>query len=179
MTLVVLALIGALQTSASSDAFLARCDLQGLYDEMASAAIASKSARDIDMFHDVFYDASWAFIDAQKQRHDWSEMRQRRIDELQQPLPETIRLAIDSVTTTPTGATALVHLITVRRVTDADGRYGRPGLVHTIAETTPVRDTWIRSGSAWRLRLREQLGAPAVLIDKLPAEIENPRCPTH
>jgi hypothetical protein len=178
MTLVIAVLIGALQTGTLPDGFVVRCDLQAIYDEMASTTVASRSPADIDMFHSVFYTQDWAFVDADHQRHEWTEVRRQQIDALQQPALEMFRMAIQTLTQTTNGAAALVHVITVRRFTDVDGKYGKPGLVHTIAEITTMRDTWMQAGSLWRLQLREQLAAPQQLIDKLPPDIESPRCPT-
>jgi hypothetical protein len=51
------------------------------------------------------------------------------------------------------------------------------GLTHTIAEVTPMRDSWIKDGAVWKLQSRVQLAAPTVFVDKLPPDIENPPCP--
>jgi len=178
MILAIAVLIGALQTAAPPDAFLVRCDLQSTYDEMASTTAASRSPDDIDMFHSVFYAPDWAFIDVDHHRHDWTEMRRQQIEALHEAAPEMFRLAIQTISVTPGGAIAVVNVITVRKITDTDGKYGKPGLVHTIAEITSMRDTWAQVDSLWRIQLREQLGPPQQLIDKLPPDIEKPRCPT-
>jgi hypothetical protein len=177
VTILVLTLIGALHTSAAQDTFSIRCDLQGIYDEMTATTLGSKTAYDIDLFRDVFYTPTWTFIDVNGQRHDWKEMRERRLGDLQHPALTTMRRSIDKLTVTADGATSLIHFITMKNVLDDQGRYGRPGASHTIAEVTSMRDTWVKSGVTWKLDTRQQLSAPKILIDKLPSEIESPRCP--
>ena len=41
------------------------CDLQALYDDIASATWLSKTAEDVDLFHDVSCASDFVFIDAQ------------------------------------------------------------------------------------------------------------------
>ncbi len=179
MTLVIAVLIGALQTAPLTEAFVVRCDLQAIYDEMASTTLAARSAADVDMFHNVFYTPDWAFIDVDHQRHEWADLRRQEIEALSRPAPQMFRMAIQTLSTAANGATVVVRVITVKRFTDAEGKYGKPGLEHTIAQITEMRDAWVRDGGLWRMQLREQLAAPRQLVDKMPADIENPRCPTQ
>ena len=53
---------------------------------------------------------------------------------------------------------------------DNDGRYGRKGGSHTLAEATVFRDSWIKVADDWKLKSREQIGQPRVLVDKPPSE---------
>ncbi|HZR23910.1 MAG TPA: hypothetical protein VFA59_10010 [Vicinamibacterales bacterium] len=178
MTLAIAVLIGALQAGVP-DAFAVRCDLQGTYDEMASAMITAQSAADIDMYHDTFYASDWVFTDIRNQRHEWPDIRRAQVDALQAPAPDTLRFPIQKLSSTGSSVTALVHVVTVRTVTDVDGKYGAPGKVHTIAETTPMRDTWIRVGNLWRLQARQQVGPTQQRVDRLPHDLKSPRCPTQ
>ncbi len=177
MNILIFAMVGILQAT-PQDLFSMRCDLQGVYDEIAQATLSSRTAKDIDMFHDVFYAPNWVFVDSNGQRHVWNELREQAIGAASQQTFTTMRQMIQEVTPVADGATALVNFITVKTVTDNDGKYGRPGLTHTIAEVTPMRDTWMKTGVTWKLQSRVQLGAPKVFIDKMPPDIENPRCPS-
>ena len=53
---------------------------------------------------------------------------------------------------------------------DYDGRYGRKGGFHTVTEATVFRDGWIRVADDWKLKSREQIGQPKLLVDKPPSE---------
>ena len=67
-------------------------------------------------------------------------------------------------------ATVLVNVTTVRTVIDNDGQYGSKGRSHTLAETAVYRDGWVRVGDEWRLKSREQVGQPKVVVDRAPSE---------
>jgi hypothetical protein len=56
------------------------------------------------------------------------------------------------------------------RVVDNDGRYGRKGGSHTLTEATVFRGSWIKVADDWKLKSREQIGQPKVLVDKPPSE---------
>ena len=176
LTVLILTLFGFLQVQ-NPETFSVRCDLQGMYDEIAQATLESHSTDQIDMYHQVFYTPDWAFVDADGHRHDWPELRRQAVDALNQPGPTTLRSAILEISVTAESASALIHLISVKTIVDTEGKYGHPGLTHTLADVTPMRDTWIKNGVTWRLRLREQIGATRVLVDKMPPEIDSPRCP--
>jgi len=171
--------VGGIFQLASQDAFLVHCNLQGMYDEISNATMASRTARDIDMFHTVFYTTDWAFVDADGRRHAWDELRAEAIRALDMPRADAIRQAIQGAPRMrPDGAVVLVHAIVIRTVADDEGRYGLRGGSHTLAEVTTFSDTWLGSGDTWKLQRREQVGAPAVYVDKMPPDIENPRCPS-
>lgn len=169
-------LLGALQTAPDS-AFVLQCNLQGIYDEIGVATIGARSASDIDTYQAVFYMPDWVFIDDRGVRRDLAAERARALD-ARQPRFTTVRHAIRKIETTPDGALVTLNLVTVRTLVDTDGKYGRAGLTHTIAEVTRMRDTWTRSGVTWKLQKREQMGAPHEYVDKMPSEIESPRCPS-
>jgi osmotically-inducible protein OsmY len=177
MRILMLVMLGLLQ-SAPQDVFLSRCDLQGVYDEVAQATLASRTAKDIDMFHDVFYTPGWVFIDGEGNRHTWNELRAPTIDAAANQSFTIMRQAIQEITLIPDGATALINFITIRDVVDNDGKYGPIGASHRLAEVTAMRDTWIKTAISWKLQVREQLGGTRVFVDKEPPDIERPRCPT-
>ena len=82
----------------------------------------------------------------------------RALDSMTQPIG---KLEVDSG-----GATVVVNLTTVRTVVDHEGRYGRPDASHTLTDTTPFRDRWIKVSDEWKLKSREQIGAPSESVDK-------------
>jgi hypothetical protein len=80
------------------------------------------------------------------------------------------------VKATADGATAVVLTVTVRKTIDNEGRYGHAGASHAIATMITYHDTLVHSGTSWKLKAREQVGAPETLVDKLPRELESSRC---
>jgi len=178
MTTLLLFVMLATAQRTSAQSFADRCDLQGVYDEFSQATLSSHTPADIDLFHDVFDAPNIVIIDVHGERHDWNAIRDARVKALSEP-PTELRQIIETLTITADGAVATVHVITMRRITDAKGAYGLPGVTHTIANVTPMKDTWIKTPVAWRLQTREQLGATDVLIDKEPYELWHPKCPSH
>lgn len=158
------------------DKFALRCDVQAWYDESAQMALLSRSSSDIDTAHSVFDTDDVAFVDAEGHRLDWAEMRTRAVQSLQEPPADQMRQVLRDVKTTADGATAVVLSMTVRKVIDNEGRYGHAGASHAIATVITYRDTLVQNGTSWRLRTREQVGAPETLVDKLPRELESSRC---
>ncbi|MBZ5559431.1 MAG: hypothetical protein LAO77_19340 [Acidobacteriia bacterium] len=177
MNLLVFAMLGMLQTT-PQNMFSIKCDLQGLYDEIAQATLSARSAKDVDLFHDVFYTSGWLFVDGEGKRLSWTELRDQTIETSMRQKFTSMRQVMQDVTLNPDGATVLINYITVRTIVDNDGKYGPIGATHTIAEVIPMRDTWIKTAVSWKLQLREQLGGPRTFVDKLPPDFENPRCPT-
>jgi hypothetical protein len=177
MNLLVFTMLGMLQTT-PQDMFLTRCDLQGVYDEIAQVTLHSRTDKDIDLLHEVFYTPDWVFVDGEGHRHPWNELRAPTIDAAANQSFTIMRQAIQDITLIPDGATVRINLITIRDVVDHDGTYGPIGQSHRIAEVTAMRDTWIKTAVSWKLQVREQLGGPRVFVDKEPPDIESPRCPT-
>ena len=177
MDFVVFALLAALQANPSQDTFGVSCDLQGLYDEMAQATAVSYTARDVDLYHGVFYTPDWVFVDAQGQRHPWTELRDQTISQAGEHRFDAIYQVLQDATITADGATTTIDYIVVRSIDDRDGKYGKAGAKHTIAEVTALRDTWSKTGVVWRLKMREQLGGTKEYVDKMPPDIAHRRCP--
>ena len=149
-----------------SQVFNVSAELQGLYVEISQATLQFVTESDIDLFHDVLYTPDWVFVDATGQKHTWSQEREREVQALSAPPLITMNQSIRTVSLTPDGATAVVNLTTVRTIVDAEGRYGRQGVSHTLTETTPFRDTWVKVSDSWKLKSREQIGRPTVSVDK-------------
>ncbi len=177
MNVLTAAMLMVLQAGPQS-IFSIHCDLQGLYDEMSQATLTSRSAGDVDMFHEVFYTPDWTFVDTEGQRHSWAELRQQAIDALTTRPFTGMHQVIHELTPRADSATVTVNVITVKKITDSEGRYGRAGLAHTIYEITPFRDTWLRAADSWKLQMREQVGSPRTLVDQTPSDLENPRWPS-
>jgi len=155
-----------LLTPQSDAVFAAQTELQGLYDEISAASQQFATADDIDQFHSVFYTPDWVFVDGSGQKETWQQARVRAIQALTAPPMDSMGQPIQKLTLLPDGATVTVNVVTVRTVVDAEGRYGRAGGTHTLTETTPFRDRWVRSGDKWMLKSREQIGKPIVAVDK-------------
>jgi hypothetical protein len=118
----------------------------------------------------VLYTSDWVFIDATGQRHSWSQVREEAVRTLESPRVDSITQSIQTLSLVPTGATVRVNVTTVRTMVDNDGRYGRKGGSHTLTEATVFRDSWIKVADDWKLKLREQIGQPRVLVNKPPSE---------
>jgi hypothetical protein len=174
MTALLIAML-VMVSPASQDTFALRCDLQAVYDEMTQVTLLSKSADDVDLFHAVFYAPDFVFIDAEGQPHGWAQLRGNAIQALRDPPVDQVRQTIRDVTPTSDGAIALTAFITVRTIVDHEGRYGQAGSPHSLAKVTTFRDTFVKSGTSWKLKAREQIGASKTLIDNLPPELDHPR----
>jgi len=162
--------------AAAQDAFTLRCDVQAWYDELAQTVLQSRTPGDLDIVHGVFETEDVSFVDADGHRHDWADARQRMVQTLQEPLPDQLRLVLRDVKTTSNGTIAVVRWITLRTSTDNEGRSGHAGASHAVATVVTYRDTLVQSGTAWKLKMREQIGAPETLVDKLPHDVESSRC---
>jgi hypothetical protein len=167
---VVLLFAVALAPISQHDKFPVWAELQGLYDEISQATQQFETASDVDLFHDVLYTSDWVFIDATGQRHSWSQVREEAVRTLESPRVDSITQSIQTLSLVPTGATVRVNVTTVRTMVDNDGRYGRKGGSHTLTEATVFRDSWIKVADGWKLKLREQIGQPRVLVNKPPSE---------
>jgi len=148
----------------SDSVFSVQAELQGLYEEISQSTLQFVSADDIDQFHEVLYTPEWVFIDAQGQRHPWSQVREEEIQALKAPTFDWMTQSIQKLSVTPGGATAIVNLTTVRSSVDTEGRYGPKGGSHTLTETTPFRDVWVKMADSWKLQSHEQLGRPNVSV---------------
>jgi ketosteroid isomerase-like protein len=150
----------------SQDAFDVQSELRGLYDEIAQATLQFTSEADVDEFHSVLYTPDWSVVDSKGQRHAWPELRQRAIAALKEPMADSINPILQKVTLEADGATALVMVETVRTIVDTAGRYGRPGLMHTITEDAVFRDRWVMIAGSWKLKAREEIGQPKTWVDR-------------
>jgi len=169
VTVEVLLALAWLQVS-SQESFSARADLQGLYDEISQSTLQFQSARDVDPIHEVLYTSDWVFVDASGQRHAWPEVREEAVGALATPRADSMTQSIRTLSLAPGGATVLVNVTTVRTIVDNDGRYGRKGSSHTLTETTVFRDGWVKVSDEWKVKSREQIGRPKLLVDKPPSE---------
>jgi len=160
----------------SQDKFALRCDTQAWYDEAAQMALLSRTPGDIDTMHSVFDADDVSFVDADGHHHDWTEMRASAVLALQGPPADQMRQVLRDVKPTADGATAVIVSVTVRKVIDTEGRYGRAGASHAVAIMITYRDSLVQNGTSWKLKTREQVGAPETLVDKLPKELEGSRC---
>jgi hypothetical protein len=163
-------------TAQPQDKFALRCDVQAWYDEVAQMALLSRNPSDIDTVHSVFDTDDISFVDAEGHRHDWTEMRARAVQTLEESPADSMRQVMRDVKATADGAIAVVLSMTVRKAIDNEGRYGRAGASHAIATVITYRDTLVQNGTSWKLKTREQVGAPETLVDKLPRELESSRC---
>lgn len=166
MTEVLLLVLTLLQPGSPPDAFDVQADLQGLYDEISQADLQFVTASDVDLFHDVLYTPDWVFVDATGQKQTWSQVRQQAIQALSARHPDSMSQAIKKLTLVPGGAAVVVSMTTVHTIVDAEGRYGRQGASQTLTETTAFRDRWVRVSDGWKLKSREQIGRPTVVMDK-------------
>ena len=166
MTAAMLLALTLLSPGARPDPFDVQAELHGLYEEISQASLQFVTESDIDLFHDVLYTPDWVFVDAAGQKQTWSQVRERAVQALGAPLPDSITQSIRHLSLEADGATAVVTMTTVRTVVDHEGRYGRPGGSHTLTEATLFRDRWVRVDDAWKLNSREQIGSPTVSVDK-------------
>ena len=148
------------------DNFVIQAELQGLYDETSQATLQFVTASDIDEFHAVLCTVDWVFTDLAGHRRPWADMREDAVGALSEPRLDSMTQTIVKLEVDSLGATAVVNLSTVRTVVDHEGRYGRPDASHTLTHTTPFRDRWIRVSDEWKLKSREQIGAPSESVGK-------------
>ena len=146
--------------------FSVQADVQGLYDEISQASLQFLTESDVDDFHDVMYTPDWTVVDIAGQRHTWSQLRDQAVQALNATHHDPMVQTIQKFSLVPGGATAVVNVTVVRTVTDDEGRYGPKGASHTLNETTPYRDTWVTVSDRWKMKSRQQLGAPKVVVDK-------------
>ena len=155
------ALILALMLSGTpQDLFLVQSDLQALYDEINQDSLAFLQPSDLDLFHAVRFTDDWTFVDAQGQRHSWSDMRQAALDRFENE--EWSNAAIQKlVSYKDDTAVVLVNVTVVKKSAKADSPTGgQKDAVPQTAAVTTYRDTWVHAGDTWKLRMREQIGAP-------------------
>jgi hypothetical protein len=157
---------GGQHQGAPPDAFNVQTDLQGLYDEISQATLQFKTESDVDLFHDALYTPDWVFVNETGLKQTWAQMRGQAVHALSEPPLDSMSQAIQKLSLGADGATVTVDMTTVRTIVDGEGRYGRPGVSHTLAETTVFRDGWMRVSDEWKLRSREQIGKPTVSVDK-------------
>jgi len=150
------------------DTFAIRADLQGLYDEISQATMQFENAHDVDQFHEVLYTQNWEFVDAKGNKRQWSDLRADAIRALDAPPVDSMIQTIQKLSLAGDTATSLVNLVTVWTIVDRDGQYGAKGASHTLTETTQFRDVWISVDGAWKMKSRQQIGEPKVLVDKSP-----------
>lgn len=156
--------IGA--SSPARDSFAVQAELQSLYDEDSAAALQFFTAQDIDDFHGVICTKDWFFLDGAGQRHAWSEVRDQAVKLLAEPRAISISQPISKISLTPNGAVTVVTLTTVRGVVDDEGRYGRKGARHVLAESTRYKDTWVQLEDGWKQQSREQVGRASQRVDE-------------
>ena len=146
-------------TAPQQDLFNVQSDLQALYDEINQDFLAILAPSDLDLLHAVRFTDDWTFVDVHGQRHTWSEMRQSVLDGLagEEWSNEAIQKLVSFKDDT---AVVLVNVTVVRKNASAGGQAPSKDAPGEIAETTIYRDTWIHAGDSWKLRMREQIGAP-------------------
>jgi len=166
MTHVLLLAAALLIPGPPADNFVVQAELQGLYDEISQATLQFATATDVDQFHDVFYTPDWVFVDTTGQKRNWSQVREGAIQALSSPPLDSMSQPIHKLSVTPEGVTVIVDLTTVRTIVDHEGRYGRKEASHTLTDTTPFRDRWVRVSDSWRLKSREQIGRPIESVGK-------------
>jgi hypothetical protein len=149
-----------------ADNFVVQAELQGLYDEISQATLQFTTADDIDEFHEVLFTANWVFTDPAGHKRTWPEIRQEAVRALSEPRLDSMTQTIVKLSVDPGGATVVVNLSTARTIVDHEGRYGRPDATHTLTNTTPFRDRWIRASDEWKLTSREQIGRASESVDK-------------
>jgi hypothetical protein len=165
MPTVLLLTLGLLQAG-TPDLVSAQADLQGLYDEISQATLQFLTGADIDDFHEVMYTPDWVFVDTKGEQHAWAQLREQAVEKLNLVHRDPMVQTIQKLTLVPGGVISSVNVTTVRTVIDDLGRYGRKGVSHTLTETTPFRDTWVTTGNRMKMKSRQQLGPPKVVVDK-------------
>jgi len=150
---------------ARADMFDGWTNLQGLYDEISQATLQFMTVSDVDLFHESLYTADWVFVDQTGHSQTWSQVRERAIQAMLAPPPDSMVQPIQKLSLSSDGATVVVNVTTVRTIVDHDGRYGRRGVSHTLTETTTYRDLWVRISDRWKMKSREQISRPAISVD--------------
>jgi hypothetical protein len=166
MTEVLLLALTLLSPATRPDTFDVRAELQGRYHEISQATLQFETESDVDLFHDVLRTPDWVFVDATGHTQAWSQVRLEAIHALSVPYPDSMNQPIQELSLVSDGATVVVNVTTVRTIVDAEGRYGRQGASHTLTETTPFRDTWVHVSDEWKLKSRQQISGPTVVVDK-------------
>ena len=134
LTLFVLA--AALSQPPTVDVAAVQTEIQGLYEDIRQMKQQSETALDVDDLHDVLYTPDWTFVDKSGQSHSWTNVRQQQIAALAHKPAESFYQPIRKLSVSSDGGTALV----------------------TIAENgTTYKDTWVKSGESWKMKMRQQL----------------------
>jgi hypothetical protein len=162
----VLLLAAMLANGTPADTFDIQAELQGLYDEISQATLQFMTTTDIDQFHAVIYTPDWVFIDTAGHKKTWSEIRPEVVQGMLARRPESMTQPIKTLAVDHGVATVVVNVVTVRIIVDREGRYGRADGTHTVTDTTPFRDKWVKVSDEWKLKSREQIGPPSQLVDK-------------
>ena len=166
MTEVLLITLATLVLAGPTNTFDIQAVLQGNYDEISQATLQFVTPSDVDMFHDVLYTPDWVFVDPAGHTQTWPQVRERAIQALSAPPPDSMRQSIQKLSVVSDGVIVIVNMTIVRAVVDAEGRYGRQGVSHLLTESTTFRDKWIKVAGAWLQKSREQIGGPTVSADK-------------
>ena len=146
--------------------FDVQTELQGLYDEISQATLQFTTQSELDQFHAVLYTPDWAFTDASGHARSWADVREEAFRALSAPRVDSMTQPIRSLSVDGNGATVVVNLVTVRTLVDSEGRYGHAGDTHTLTDTTPFRDRWIKVSGSWKVKSRQQIGGPTETVDK-------------
>src|SRR5262245_44334622 len=107
MTLWLLLMLAA-SPDGPKDMFALRCDVQAWYDEAAQMALLSRTPGDIDTTHSVFDADDVSFVDVDGHRSDWTEIRARDVQALQESPADQMRQVMRDVKATADGATAVM-----------------------------------------------------------------------
>lgn len=150
-------LVASLLNAGDDAAFAERAELQGLYDELTQATLAFQTIDELDDFHAVLYTPDWTFIDINLQPHTWTEMREQALAALDAPPPDSITESIRTMSTDPAGVVAVVEVKTVRTTTGVDGR------THPESVSETFRDVWVKAGTSFKLKSRQQMTLPVVV----------------
>jgi hypothetical protein len=156
----------AMVLAGPTNTFDIQAELQGDYDEISQATLQFVTPSDVDMFHDVLYTPDWVFVDPAGHTQTWPQARERAIQALSAPPPDSMRQSIQKLSVVSDGVIVVVNMTIARTVVDAEGRYGRQGVSHMLTESTTFRDKWVKVGGAWLQKSREQIGGPTVSADK-------------
>jgi ketosteroid isomerase-like protein len=166
MSPALLVAVALLIPAAATDTFEVQAELQGLYDEISQATLQFTTQSELDQFHAVLYTPDWAFTDASGHARSWADVREEAFRALSAPRVDSMTQPIRSLSVDGNGATVVVNLVTVRTLVDSEGRYGHAGDTHTLTDTTPFRDRWIKVSGSWKVKSRQQIGGPTETVDK-------------
>jgi len=166
MTEVLLVTLAMLVLAGPANTFEIQAELQGNYDEISQATLQFVTPSDVDLFHDVLYTPDWVFVDPAGHTQTWPQARERAIQALSAPPPDSLKQSIQKLSVVSDGVIVIVNMTIVRTVVDAQGRDNRQAMSHVVAESTTFRDKWVKVGGAWQQKSREQIGGPTVSADK-------------